>query len=168
MNQYSQYNNLLKQARRPAKYWIPQLCLALKEENSNNLSNEDIRDRVMKDCISTWQKNTIRNALADAIKEKYEKREWNAKIFSIKLFNNAVEQFFYITATGLSWSLIQDLENFGFEIHRVRPNNSDSVTILIEGFLHHYLQSRLYCFGSYTKRNRQVHDLHDRGKECSR
>jgi hypothetical protein len=59
VNQYSQYNNLLKQARRPAKYWIPQLCLALKEENSNNLSNEDIRDRVMKDCISTWQKNTI-------------------------------------------------------------------------------------------------------------
>jgi hypothetical protein len=27
------------------------LCLALKEENSN-ISNEDIRDRVMKDCIS--------------------------------------------------------------------------------------------------------------------
>jgi hypothetical protein len=38
----------LKQARGTAKYWIPQLCQALKEENSN-LSSEDIRDRVMKD-----------------------------------------------------------------------------------------------------------------------
>jgi hypothetical protein len=165
VNQYSQYNNLLKQARRPAKYWIPQLCLALKEENSNNLSNEDIRDRVMKNCISIWQKeDTIRSALPDAIKEKYDKRECDSKIlFSIKPFNNtAVEQFFYITATGLSWSLIQDLENFGFGIHRVRPNNSDSVAILVERYLHHYLQSGLYCFGSYTKRNRQVHHLHDR------
>jgi hypothetical protein len=131
--QYSQYDNLLKQARGSAKYWIPQLCLALKEENSNNLSNEDIRDRVMKDCIFIWQKeDIIRDALPDAIKEKYDKREWDTKIFSIKPFNNAVEQFFYITATGLSWSLIQDLENFGFEIRGARPNNSDSVAILVE------------------------------------
>jgi hypothetical protein len=164
--QYSLYDNLLKQARESAKYWIPHLCLALKEENSNNLSKEDIRDRrVIKDCISIWQKeDTIRNALPDAIKEKYNKQEWHANIlFSIKLFNNtAVERSFYITATGLSWSLIQDSENFGFEICRVRPNNSYSVTILVEGYLHHYLQSGLYCFGSYTKRSRQVHDLHDR------
>jgi len=74
--QYSQYDNLLKQARRSAKYWIPQLCLALKEENSNNLSNEDTRGRVMKNCISIWQKeDTIRDALPDAIKEKYGKRK---------------------------------------------------------------------------------------------
>jgi len=118
-------NFLLKQARESAKYWIPQFCLVLKEENSNNLSDEDIRDRrVMKDCISVWQKeDIIRDALPDAIKEKYDKRECNAKIlFSIKPFNNtAVEEFFfYITATGLSWSLIQDLENFRFESDSVR------------------------------------------------
>jgi hypothetical protein len=45
------------------------LCLALKEENSN-ISNEHIRDRVMKDCISLWQKDTIRNALPDEYKDK--------------------------------------------------------------------------------------------------
>jgi hypothetical protein len=129
---YKDYESLLKQARGSAKYWIPQLCLALKEENSNNLSNEDIRDRVMKDCISIWQKDIIRDALPDAIKKKYDKQEWDAKIFSIKPSNNAAEQFFYITATGLSWSLIQDLENFGFEIRGARPNNSDSVAILVE------------------------------------
>jgi hypothetical protein len=110
--QYSQYDNLLKQARGSAKYWIPQLCLELKEENSNNLSNEGTRGRVMKNCISIWQKeDTIRDALPDAIKEKYGKRKWDAKILlSIKPFNNtAVEQFFfYIIATGLSWPHIQD------------------------------------------------------------
>lgn len=45
------------------------LCLALKEENSN-ISNDDIRDRVMKDCISIWQKDTIRKALPDEYKDK--------------------------------------------------------------------------------------------------
>jgi|SRR5215207_5165678 len=69
MSRYSKYDDLLKQARGSAKYWIPQLCHALKEENSN-LSNEDIRDRVMKDCISTWQKDTIRDALPDEYKDK--------------------------------------------------------------------------------------------------
>jgi hypothetical protein len=167
VNVYKAYEGLLKQARGSAKYWIPQLCQALKGENSNNLSNEDIRDRrVKKDCTSIWQKeDTIRDSLPDAIREKCDKREWDEKIlFSIKPFNNsAVEQFFYTTATGLPWSLIQDLEDFGFEIRGVRPNNNnDSVTILVERCLHHYLQGRLYCFGSYTKRNRQVHDLHDR------
>ena len=167
MNNHKDYESLLKQARGSAKYWIPQLYLALKEENSNNLPNEDIRNRrVMKNCISVWQKeDTIRDALPDAIKEKHDKREWDAKIlFSIKPFNNtAVEQCLYITtATGLSWSLIQDLKNFGFESCGVRPNNSYSVTILVEGYLHHYLQSGLYCL-EYTKRNRQVHDLDDRG-----
>lgn len=67
--EYSKYDTLLKQARRSAKYWIPQLCLALKKENSN-ISNEDIRDRVMKDCISIWQTDTIRNALPDEYKDK--------------------------------------------------------------------------------------------------
>lgn len=66
---YSKYDTLLKQARGSAIYWIPQLCLALKEENSN-ISNDDIRDRVMKDCISIWQKDTIRKALPDEYKDK--------------------------------------------------------------------------------------------------
>ena len=145
MNNHKDYESLLKQARGSAKYWIPQLCQALKEENSN-LSNEDIRDRVVKDCISIWQKDTIRDALPDAIKEKYDKLECDAKIlFSIKPFNNtAVEQFFYITATGLSWSLIQDLENFGFEICGVRPNNSDSVAILVASTLNGIDKSATY------------------------
>lgn len=112
------------------------------------------------------KEDTIRDALPDAIKEKCGKREWDTKIlFSIKPFNNsAVEHSFFTTATGLQWSLIQD-ENFEFEICGIRLN-SDSVAILVEGYLHHYL-SGLYCFGSYTKQNRQVHDSHDRWSAVS-
>ena len=68
MRQYtSKYDDLLKQAKGSAKIWIPQLCQALREENSN-LSNEDIRDRVMKDCISIWQRGTINDAFPQELK----------------------------------------------------------------------------------------------------
>jgi hypothetical protein len=68
MRQYtSKYDDLLKQAKSSAKIWIPQLCQALREENSN-LSNEDIRDRVMKDCISIWQRGTINDAFPQGLK----------------------------------------------------------------------------------------------------
>jgi hypothetical protein len=57
------YDQLLEQAKaaglESAKTWIPRLCNALKEED-NNLSNEDIRDRVEKDCALIWSKSTIR------------------------------------------------------------------------------------------------------------
>ncbi|HYZ65451.1 MAG TPA: hypothetical protein VE574_01865, partial [Nitrososphaeraceae archaeon] len=48
---------------------IPKLCAALKRENPN-YSNYDIREIVEKDCIQTWQKATIRDALPDEYKEK--------------------------------------------------------------------------------------------------
>ena len=34
------------------------------------MSNEDIRDRIEKDCIETWQKATIRDALPEEYKDK--------------------------------------------------------------------------------------------------
>jgi len=42
---------------------------ALRRENPN-YSNYDIREIVMKNCISIWQKATIRDALPDEYKEK--------------------------------------------------------------------------------------------------
>jgi hypothetical protein len=66
---HSEYNNLLRQAKGSAKYWIPKLCDALRNEDSK-MSNEDIRDRIEKDCIETWQKPTIRDALPEEYKDK--------------------------------------------------------------------------------------------------
>jgi hypothetical protein len=66
---HSEYNNLLRQAKGSARYWIPKLCNALRNEDSK-MSNEDIRDRIEKDCIETWQKATIRDALPEEYKDK--------------------------------------------------------------------------------------------------
>jgi hypothetical protein len=67
----SEYNKLLEEAKRrgreTAKTWIPKLCDALEKEK---LSNEDIRDRVEKDCIDIWSKATIRDSIADKYKNK--------------------------------------------------------------------------------------------------
>jgi hypothetical protein len=69
---YSNYNSLLEQAREAgtstARAWIPKLCQALREEDKN-LSNEDIRDRVEKDCAYIWSKSTIRTYIPDEFKD---------------------------------------------------------------------------------------------------
>jgi hypothetical protein len=66
---YSKYHQLLEQARGSAKHWIPKLCQALREANSV-ISNEDIRKRVTRDCLSTWLRTTINNALPKEFKNK--------------------------------------------------------------------------------------------------
>jgi hypothetical protein len=69
---YSNYNRLLEQAREAgastARVWIPKLCQALREEDKN-LSNEDIKDRVEKDCAYIWSKSTIRTYIPDEFKD---------------------------------------------------------------------------------------------------
>lgn len=66
---YSNYDNLLIQARGSAKHWIPRLCEALKKENPEMIV-DDIRERVKKDCISIWQRDTITDALPVEYKNK--------------------------------------------------------------------------------------------------
>lgn len=66
---YSKYDQLLEHARGSAKYWIPKLCQALREENSE-MSNDDIRERVKQDCLPIWQRGTINNALPEEYKNK--------------------------------------------------------------------------------------------------
>jgi hypothetical protein len=66
---YSKYDQLLEQARGSAKHWIPKLCQAFREANSV-ISNEDIRKRVTRDCLSTWLRTTINNSLPKEFKNK--------------------------------------------------------------------------------------------------
>jgi hypothetical protein len=72
VTKYSNYNRLLEQAKEAgastARAWIPKLCQALREEDKN-LSNEDIRDRVEKDCAYIWSKSTIRTYIPDEFKD---------------------------------------------------------------------------------------------------
>jgi hypothetical protein len=68
---YADYEGLLQLARNAgemtAKRWIPRLCEALRKEDSN-LSNDDIRDRIERDCGDIWRKETIRNSIPEEYK----------------------------------------------------------------------------------------------------
>ena len=72
----SQYDDLLEEARTKAaaymstaKVYIPKMYDALMNENKN-ISPEDARDRIEKDCIGIWSKRTILEALPDEAKNR--------------------------------------------------------------------------------------------------
>jgi hypothetical protein len=65
--EYLKYDQLLERARGTAKFWMPKLCEALRRENPE-MSNDDIRERVTRDCLPIWQKSSIRNALPNEYK----------------------------------------------------------------------------------------------------
>lgn len=56
-----------------AKTRIKELAEELRKESTDGikLSNEDIRDRILKDCLSYWKKWTIVNAFPDWLKGEY-------------------------------------------------------------------------------------------------
>ena len=72
----SKYNDLLKEIRTRAEgffrstanEYIPKMYLALRNENQN-LTPEDARDRIEKDCVNIWSKRTILDALPDEVKD---------------------------------------------------------------------------------------------------
>jgi len=51
-----------------AKKYVPKLWEALKNENSN-LSREDLRDRLERDCLEFWSERRILEALPDEAKD---------------------------------------------------------------------------------------------------
>jgi len=71
----TEYDKLLNEAREKAetfrltaKEYIPKMYLALRNENPN-LTPEDARDRIEKDCADIWSKRTILDALPDDAKD---------------------------------------------------------------------------------------------------
>lgn len=71
----TKYEELLKEARAKAeafaltaREYIPKMYDALRNEDSN-LTPEDARDRIQKDCIGIWSKRTILDALPDEAKD---------------------------------------------------------------------------------------------------
>src|SRR6476646_3000825 len=65
------YSNTVKWIRKFAdssKTKIPLLCEALRDEADKDglkPSNDDIRDRIMKDCLRFWSKTTIHDAFPE-------------------------------------------------------------------------------------------------------
>jgi len=71
----TEYDKLLEEAeakaeafRSTAKEYIPKMYYALRDENPN-LTPEDARDRIEKDCMNIWSKRTILDALPDEAKD---------------------------------------------------------------------------------------------------
>lgn len=77
----TEHNSAVKHLYRfvdSARAKIPLLCEALKDEADENgikPSNEDIRDRVMKDTLKYWRKGTILDAFPDWLVRQYERKE---------------------------------------------------------------------------------------------
>lgn len=74
MYSLAEYDDLLQAARyyaaefrSTAKELIPKMYSALRNEDPN-ISPEDIRDRIEKDCAGIWSKRTILDALPNEAK----------------------------------------------------------------------------------------------------
>jgi hypothetical protein len=75
-NRLTEYDILLQKAkeaaeqfRSTAKGFIPKMYHSLRNENAN-ISIEDARDRIEKDCVGIWSRRTILDALPDEAKNK--------------------------------------------------------------------------------------------------
>ena len=91
----SEYDDILEKARESAeqfrstaKEFIPKMYKALRNEN-HNVSPEDARDRIEKDCVGIWVKRTILDALPDEAKNqekqkagRLRQKEHNSAAFS--------------------------------------------------------------------------------------
>lgn len=73
----SDYDFLYKDIKKfvnSAKQRIPDLCNCLKEKDNNGikLSFQEIRNRIYKDCSQFWEKDTIRSAFPEWLKQNAE------------------------------------------------------------------------------------------------
>jgi hypothetical protein len=73
------YDQLLKEAKAKAEAfaltaleYIPKMYYALRTEEPN-LSPDDARDGIQKDCVGIWSKRTIVDALPDEARSKKTK-----------------------------------------------------------------------------------------------
>jgi hypothetical protein len=82
----SVYDDLLEEVRTKvdafrqttAKEYIPQMYLALHEENPD-LTPEDVRERIEKDCLDIWKPRTILDALPDEAKDPTKQKSARAR-----------------------------------------------------------------------------------------
>jgi hypothetical protein len=91
----SEYDDILEKARQAAeqfrstaKEFIPKMYKALRNENTN-ISPDDAKDRIEKDCVGIWSKRTILDALPDEAKNqekqkagRLRQKEHNSAAFS--------------------------------------------------------------------------------------
>ena len=84
-NGLQKYDALLEEVKKnaekfrsTAKEYIPKMYWALRNEYSN-VTPEDARDRIEKDCVGIWSKRTLLDALPEEAKDlkKVSTAAWN-------------------------------------------------------------------------------------------
>lgn len=117
----SNYDELLEEARAKAevfrstaKEYIPKMYEALRRENPN-ISPEDARDRIEKDCVGIWSKSTILHALPDEAKNKEKQKagrlgqkERNSAAFSAASAPQQVEEKTKIIVADVQGKSVED------------------------------------------------------------
>jgi hypothetical protein len=117
----SNYDDLLEEARTKAevfrssaKEYIPKMYEALRREHPN-ISPEDARDRIEKDCVGIWSKSTILHALPEEAKNKEKQKagrlrqkEHNSAAFSAAQ-SSELEEKKIVVATVQGKSVEEDI-----------------------------------------------------------
>ena len=120
------YDDLLEEAKSraavyisTAKLYIPKMYNALMDENKN-ISPEDARDRIEKDCVGIWSKRTILDALPDEVKnqEKQKSGRLGQKKRNFAAVSAAPETFVQVPSLSKSVFLLV-LTCFFFKTHPV-------------------------------------------------
>jgi hypothetical protein len=118
----SKYDDLLEYARTKAeafrssaKEYIPKMYESLRRENPD-ISPEDARDRIEKDCVGIWSKRTILDALPEEAKNKEKQKagrlrqkEHNSAAFSAAPFQQQEEKKKIVVATIQGKSVEEDI-----------------------------------------------------------
>ena len=118
----SEYDDILENARQAAerfkftaKEFIPKMYKALRNENSN-ISPEDARDRIEKDCVGIWSKSTILHALPDEAKNqekqkagRLRQKEVNSAAFSAAPSQQQEEEKKIVIAAIQGKSVAEDI-----------------------------------------------------------
>src|SRR5215469_3427283 len=108
------YDDLLEEVRSraaayisTAKIYIPKMYNALMNE-SKDISPEDARDRIEKDCFGIWAKRTILDALPDEAKnrEKQESGRLGQKKRNFAAVSAAPETFVQVPSLSKSVFLL--------------------------------------------------------------
>lgn len=79
---FGEYDELIKRIKEDhaiqAREYIPRLCYALKEEDSN-LSNEDIKERIKKDLVDVWSLRTVYENIPEEFKDEQKQEAGKQK-----------------------------------------------------------------------------------------
>jgi hypothetical protein len=124
----SKYDDLLKDPKAKAeaftltaKEYIPKMYNALREEDPN-ISPDDARDRIQKDCVCIWSRRTVLDALPSEAKDpkkqkagRLSRMEYRSAAFSAALRMHIAKKEIQINTSGKCIATDENQSNNGLD-----------------------------------------------------